>query len=97
MWPHRRADEAPLPRAAKARGRNNSAPPLGRRSAAPEGRRGPPNAWDPPCAPPPADEAPLSNAGAFFPTQQVPRDRAWSKMLERFLVSSARFLVFREV
>jgi hypothetical protein len=106
-----RANEALLPQG-----------PLPR--AAPEGRRGPPNAWAPPCGPtagpakrrsrgppkcaggtmlphrstagptkrrsrgapraaeragatvpPPrrADEAPLSNVGEFFPTQQVPR------------------------
>jgi hypothetical protein len=39
MLPHRRADEAPLTRTAKTRGRHHPAPPLGRRSAAAEGRR----------------------------------------------------------
>jgi hypothetical protein len=47
MWPHRRANEAPLT-AAKTRGRHHVAPPPGRRSAAPEGHRGPPGAWGPP-------------------------------------------------
>ena len=46
MWSHRRANEAPLTDA-KTRGRHHVVPPPGRRSAAPEGRRGPPNAWDP--------------------------------------------------
>ena len=45
MWPHRRADEAPLPRVAEGhRARGVHREPLPRR----------------------ADEAPLSNAGAFF-------------------------------
>jgi hypothetical protein len=34
-----------------------------------------------------ADEAPLSNAGAFFPAQQVPPDCAWSKMLSSGFLS----------
>ena len=46
MWPRRRADEAPLPRAAEGRRTR------GIHQAA-------------------ADEAPLSNAGAFFSTQNV--------------------------
>jgi hypothetical protein len=47
MWPHRRADEAPLPRAAEGRRTR------GAHQAA-------------------ADKAPLSPAGAFFSTQNVP-------------------------
>ena len=50
MWPHRRADEAPLPRAAEGRRTRRI------HQAA-------------------ADEVPLSNAGAFFLTQNVPRWR----------------------
>jgi hypothetical protein len=60
MWSHRRADEAPLPRAAEGRRAR------GIRRAA-------------------ADEAPLSNAGAFFSTRRTCRLDGGSKNLERFL------------
>ena len=58
MWSRRRADEAPLPRAAEGRRTR------GIHQAA-------------------ADEAPLSNAGAFFSTQHVPLV-AGQKFLNRF-------------
>ena len=47
QWPRRRANEAPLPRAAKTRGRHHVVSPPRQRSAA-DGRQ---NAWATPCGP----------------------------------------------
>ena len=61
MWSRRRADEAPLPRAAegrRARGIHQAA----------------------------ADEAPLSNAGAFFSTQHVPLVAGQKKLNRRLIL-----------
>jgi hypothetical protein len=82
MWFHRRANEAPL-KAAKTRGRHHVVPPpAGALPRAAEGRRtrGIHQAA--------ADEAPLSNAGAFFSTQHVPLVAGGgSKFLNRLLFS----------
>jgi hypothetical protein len=62
VWFHRRADEAPLPRAAE-----------GRRTRGIYQEA--------------ADEAPMSNAAAFFSTQHV-SPGGGSKMFQRFLIGS---------
>jgi hypothetical protein len=65
MWSRRRADKAPLPRAAEGRRTR------GIHQAA-------------------ADEAPLSNASAFFSTQNVPLVAGQKKLNRRLIFCSRR-------